>query len=122
MTIWRMRIACCITKATHALTVCDSQCFSAVTVVARRRLNITIYVQCLCCWFEIWDYEYVAVMDLRILKENYFQEMSCRNKVPCNLVVYLFSWGTAVAQLLRCCATNRKVAGSIPDGVIGIFH
>ena len=29
--------------------------------------------------------------------------------------------GTAVAQWLRCCATNRKVAGSIPDGVIGIF-
>jgi len=27
--------------------------------------------------------------------------------------------GTAVAQ---CCATNRKVGGSIPDGVIGIFH
>jgi hypothetical protein len=27
-----------------------------------------------------------------------------------------------VAQLLRHCATNRKVAGSIPDGVIGIFH
>ena len=30
--------------------------------------------------------------------------------------------GTAVAQWLGCCATNRKVAGSIPDGVIGIFH
>ena len=30
--------------------------------------------------------------------------------------------GTAVAQWLRCCATKRKVAGSIPDGVIGIFH
>jgi len=29
---------------------------------------------------------------------------------------------TAVAQWLRCCATSRKVAGSIPDGVIGIFH
>ena len=28
----------------------------------------------------------------------------------------------AVVQWLRCCATNRKVAGSIPDGVIGIFH
>jgi 2-keto-3-deoxy-L-rhamnonate aldolase RhmA len=27
-----------------------------------------------------------------------------------------------VAQWLRCCATNRKVAGSIPDGVIGIFQ
>ena len=30
--------------------------------------------------------------------------------------------GTAVAQWLRRCATNRKVTGSIPDGVIGIFH
>jgi hypothetical protein len=27
-----------------------------------------------------------------------------------------------VAQWLRYCATNGKVAGSIPDGVIGIFH
>ena len=29
---------------------------------------------------------------------------------------------TGVAQWLRCCATNWKVAGSIPDGIIGIFH
>ena len=29
--------------------------------------------------------------------------------------------GTAVAQWLRCCATNRKVAGSIPAGVNGFF-
>jgi len=27
-----------------------------------------------------------------------------------------------VAQWLGCCATDRKVAGSIPDGVTGIFH
>ena len=26
------------------------------------------------------------------------------------------------ARRLRHCATGRKVAGSIPDGVIGIFH
>jgi hypothetical protein len=30
--------------------------------------------------------------------------------------------GHAVAQWLRHCATNRKVAGSIPDFVVGIFH
>jgi hypothetical protein len=30
--------------------------------------------------------------------------------------------GHAVAQWLRHYSTNRKVAGSIPDGVIGIFH
>jgi len=29
--------------------------------------------------------------------------------------------GTAVAQWLRCCATNRKVVGSIPAGVRGFF-
>ena len=28
----------------------------------------------------------------------------------------------AVVQWLIRCATNPKVAGSIPDGVIGIFH
>ena len=33
----------------------------------------------------------------------------------------LVSRGTAVAQWLRCCATNRKVAGSIPAGVSGFF-
>jgi hypothetical protein len=36
--------------------------------------------------------------------------------------ILLLRWATAVAQWLRYCATNRKVAGSIPDGVIGIFH
>jgi len=38
----------------------------------------------------------------------------------CNIC--LLYKGTAVAQWLRCCATNRKVAGSIPAGVTGIFH
>jgi len=31
------------------------------------------------------------------------------------------SKGTAVAQWLRCFATNRHVADSIPAGVIGFF-
>ena len=33
-----------------------------------------------------------------------------------------FSVRHRVAQLVRHCATSRKFAGSIPDGVIGIFH
>ena len=36
--------------------------------------------------------------------------------------MYFYCTGTAVAQWLRCCATNWKVAGSIPGGVFGIFH
>jgi len=39
-----------------------------------------------------------------------------------NYNIYLQFGGTAVAQWLRRCATNRKVAGSIPDGVTGIFN
>ena len=38
------------------------------------------------------------------------------------LLTYLLIYLVAVAQWLRYCATNRKVAGSIPDGVNGIFH
>jgi hypothetical protein len=30
-------------------------------------------------------------------------------------------WGHAVAQLMHC-ITSQKVAGSIPDDVIAIFH
>jgi len=30
--------------------------------------------------------------------------------------------GGVVAQWLRCCTTNRSVAGSILDSVTGIFH
>jgi hypothetical protein len=38
------------------------------------------------------------------------------------IISYYNIMRTAVAQWLRYCATNRKVAGSIPGGVIGIFH
>ena len=32
------------------------------------------------------------------------------------------NWGTRWRSWLRHCATSQKVAGSIPDGVMGIFH
>ena len=35
---------------------------------------------------------------------------------------YKAFWDTRWRSWLRHCATSRKVAGSIPDGVIGIFH
>ena len=48
--------------------------------------------------------------------------MDCHPVTVVILHVNKYERGTTVAQLLRCCATNRKVAGSIPAGVIGIFH
>jgi len=38
-----------------------------------------------------------------------------------NLLRDFFSLWIVVVQWLRCCATNRKVAGSIPDGINDIF-
>jgi hypothetical protein len=35
---------------------------------------------------------------------------------------YRLPWGTRWCIWLRHCAKSRKVAGAIPDGVIGIFH
>ena len=37
-------------------------------------------------------------------------------------VVLVYFVGHAVAQLVEALVASRKVAGSIPDGVIGIFH
>ena len=47
--------------------------------------------------------------------------------IKSNILLQLVTFGYmfrpyAVAQWLRCCATNRKVDGSIPAGVIGFFH
>ena len=38
------------------------------------------------------------------------------------IYIYIYIYmGSALAQWLRCCATNRRVAGSIPAGVSGFF-
>jgi len=46
MTIWRIRIACWIPKATKILRICNTYCFSTATIVARTRLNVTLHVHC----------------------------------------------------------------------------
>ena len=35
----------------HTLTVCDIDCFSMATVITRTRLNVTLCVQCLSCYY-----------------------------------------------------------------------
>ena len=54
---------------------------------------------------------------------NVSYSLKCANgEEASNFGRLLMVRGTAVAQWLRCCATIRKIAGSIPNGVIGIFH
>ena len=80
---------------------------------------------------------FTVVTDFFILYGNSFGECLIVNKIKtdcpnrsavnyvlnfCELPRYISLLGTAVAQWIRCCATNRKVAVSIPADVIGIFH
>jgi len=61
--------------------------------------------------------EYVLVIHLQVLPAT------SEYRIPLNFHPSSERlWGTAVAQWVRCCATNRKVAGSIPAAVIEIFH
>jgi len=49
MTVWRIRIACWIPKATNTLNNMYTYCFFTATIVARTLLNVTWYVHCLSC-------------------------------------------------------------------------
>ena len=51
--------------------------------------------------------------------QKLYSHMQC--EVNTKYMYILCAGGTAVAQWLRCCATNQKVAGSIPAGVSGFF-
>ena len=42
--IQRMRIACCVPKATDTLTICDTYCFSTATMVKWMCLNVPLYL------------------------------------------------------------------------------
>jgi hypothetical protein len=38
----------------HTVKLCNTCCFSTATMVARTRLNSTLYVICLYCWILLW--------------------------------------------------------------------
>jgi hypothetical protein len=44
----RMRFACWISKTTNALIIFNTYCFSNATMISQTRLNVTLYVHCLC--------------------------------------------------------------------------
>jgi hypothetical protein len=56
VTIWCMRIAFWVTKATNTLSgISNTYCFSTAAMVARTRLNVTLYVPCLLVLlFFVW--------------------------------------------------------------------
>jgi len=82
--------------------------------------------------------DYIKQQTATVAKYNFRQTQECRVRECVDYIPHVkptkrtvlistFCWFTgenvvtAVAQWLRRCATNRKVAGSIPTGVTGIF-
>jgi hypothetical protein len=50
-------------------------------------------------------------------------KQACKISSSLKFLVVYFEVRTADGgTVVKVCATNREVAGSIPDGVIGIFH
>jgi len=50
MTIWRMRIACWITKGkTHTLRICNTYCFPLQQWLQERALMLRLCLHCLSC-------------------------------------------------------------------------
>ena len=49
MTTWRMRITLNTQDYKHTLMISNSYCFSTTAMVALRRLNATLCVNCLSC-------------------------------------------------------------------------
>jgi len=86
MTIWRMRTACWIPKATYTLRLCSTHCFSTAKMVTRTRLNVTLCVH-LCLvkdydWTEFYIFSpYREVNTLRLGYKNrsinVVQEINC---------------------------------------------
>jgi hypothetical protein len=64
--------------------------------------------------------EYTVVAILLFLFMVLISLVSVLNLL-CFYISTFRSMGTAAAQWLRCCAINRKVAGSIPASVSGFF-
>ena len=82
--------------------------------------------------FRVRLFERCSLVDSLTLKmgavRSFETSVTLYQSTRCH-IIEVFAWryklwklGTAVTQWLRCCATNLKVAGSIPAGVIGIFH
>ena len=60
MTIWRMRFACQIPKATYKHSECHTCGFSTATTVAQTRFSVRLYVHCLSCL--CWESNHISTV------------------------------------------------------------
>ena len=73
---------------------------------------------------QMWCINDMKVWSLctRLYSANLINEDEMDSACSMNTTLKTYAWGRRWRSWLRHCTTSRKVAGSIPDGVTGIFH
>ena len=79
---------------------------------------LCLYIHCLSCLLSDNDNKLLNVLCMYV--HLYSPYVKC--ELFFRSIYHQTLLGTAVAQWLRYCTTDQKVAGSIAAGVIGIFH
>jgi len=108
--IWRMRIACCIPKATNTNSeICNTHRCSTTAMVARTRHNVTLYVQCLSvCLFlfplpsDPWD----LTVKCTGQNANVVLNVKYIRNSPLRVLPESFSVRYVTSKLGSCCATK----------------
>ena len=85
MGVWRMRIGCWITKVKHTLTACNNYCFPTTTMVARTRLNITLYVHCMSCVYVALLTSLYSINSLVFVTET--ECIECAGGPECSIII-----------------------------------
>ena len=114
---------------------------SKTTVYQQHSVNILYFIFYHLIWGTFWNYQLLIIClweimyiectygnkcltFLKMCSERHSRHVwSRRGPVAyIYIYIYIYIWGTRWRSWWRHCATSRKIAGSIPDGVIGIFH
>jgi len=94
---------------------------SIISFQWKREIRVLLSLQSVCSNYVL----YISSTNILQSQFNPLINMSLSTKHSNSKVEISFRYfniaGTAVAQCLRCCTTNRKVAGSISAGVNGLF-
>jgi hypothetical protein len=87
MTVWRMRIACWMPKATN--TQSNTYCCSTTKMVGRTRLNVTSYVRCFVLYIQKTVHKRLSRPMHATLLQRMYSPTSGVN--PCGLDMYTLS-------------------------------
>jgi len=106
--------------------VCQNTCI----FIHHSAVHTCLLLVVLHCNVAAWTWgKYIRAMDFHLQHMGSWAWIKCvwyeRKKESCSTISIqqsITGRGTWWRSWLRHCATSQKVAGSIPDGVIGIFH